>query len=114
VLRAEAAPAGGYGSGEARLLATGATRFTPLDYRGDGRDPGEYFLHDEDEFVTVIAGRVDVDLGDLGHTLLAADDALYFPGGTPHRWSSADGAPYRMIVVKERRALAASTAGVAS
>lgn len=93
---------GTYGMEEARILVRGDTRFTPIDVRGSHRDRGEYYVHEEDEFVTVLAGTVDVDLGDEGLFTLGVDESLYFPGGTPHRWGSHDGEPYRMLVVKER------------
>ena len=87
-----------------RILVHGDTRFTPIDVRGDHRERGEYFVHDEDEFALVIEGRVDIDLGPEGVFTLGPDESLYFPGGTPHRWGSSDGGAYRMVVVKERRA----------
>ncbi|WOF23905.1 helix-turn-helix domain-containing protein [Microbacterium betulae] len=105
------ASTGTYGMEEARILVRGDTRFTPIDVRGAHRGRGEYYVHDEDEFVTVIVGTVDVDLGDEGVFTLGVDESLYFPGGTPHRWGSHDGEPYRMLVVKERPAPTATLRG---
>ncbi|MBL0887963.1 helix-turn-helix domain-containing protein [Myceligenerans indicum] len=96
------ATTGTYGKEQARILVHGDTRFTPIDVRGTHQERGEYHIHGEDEFVTVLLGTVDVDLGDDGVFTLGVDESLYFPGGTRHRWGSHDGEPYRLLVVKER------------
>lgn len=94
---------GPYGLGEGRLLVHGARRLLPMDYTGSNVDPGEYFEHEEHEFIHVLSGSVLVDLGGRPSTTLNAGDSLYFSSGIPHRWSSADGREYRMFVVKEGR-----------
>lgn len=93
---------GSFGAADARLLTSGDTRFTVIDVQGASTDLGEYYTHPEDEFVTVLAGRALIDLGPDRLDVLAEGGAVYFAGGTPHRWASADGAPYRLLVVKER------------
>ncbi|GAA1706293.1 XRE family transcriptional regulator [Microbacterium sediminicola] len=95
-------PIGLYGRGHARILATGDTRFTPMDYSSSSQEHEDFYTHDEDEFVFVVFGRVRVDFGEHGEHLLASGDSVYFPGGLPHRWASIDGSAYRLIVVKER------------
>lgn len=94
--------AGTYGRNEARILVHGDTPFTPIDVRGARPVEGDHYRHAEAEFATVIVGEVDVDLGPEGVITLRTDESLYIPGGVPHRWGSHDGAPYRMLVVKER------------
>jgi transcriptional regulator with XRE-family HTH domain len=102
VVRAGDGPAGPYGLGRARFLVTGSRPFQPMELEGDNTDPGEYYLHDEDEFLHVVAGAVCVDLGDHGVVVLSAGDSLYLTGGVPHRWSAAPPGRYRLFVVKER------------
>lgn len=101
----EPAPdAAGFAEGTARMLAHSARPFHPLEYRGANRTPGDFYVHEEDEFLYVIAGPVAVDLDDEIVTLRTGD-AVYYAGGVRHRWWSEAGA-YRLIVVKERQHLA--------
>lgn len=102
VLRAGEGVSGPYGLGWARLLVSGRRRFQPMEYEGENVDPGEYFLHAEDEFLLVVSGVVRVDLGEQGSVTLAAGDSLYLDGGVPHRWCAAVPGPFRLFVVKER------------
>lgn len=102
VVRADEGTTGTYGGGEARMLVHGDRPFHPMAFLGSNTESGEYFAHAEDEFIHVIAGRVEVDLGGEGVFDLGADDSIYFAGGTPHRWRSPTGRPYRLIVVKQK------------
>ena len=61
---------------------------------------GEHFVHAEDEFVYVLAGRVRIELDGRVHDL-EPGASVSSPGGTLHRWWSADGAPFRLLVVKQ-------------
>ena len=92
---------GHYGEGEARMLVTGSRRFHPMEMVGGNLEFGDHFAHAEDEFVHVVAGRVEVDLGDSGLHRLEEGDSLYYAGGTPHRWRALDAGGYRLFVVKE-------------
>lgn len=94
---------GVYGTGEARILASGNTRFTPFEVTGSSTEFGHYYEHEEDEFVHVVLGTLDIDLGSDGISTLGEGDSLYLPGGIPHRWASHNREPYRLFVVKERR-----------
>ncbi|MGC5167376.1 helix-turn-helix domain-containing protein [Luteimicrobium sp. DT211] len=109
VLRSTEGARGPFSQGEARLLVRGARAFEPLEWVGANTDPGEYYVHDEDEFLYVVAGGVVLDLGDDGVSELAAGDSAYYPGGTSHRWRSADGSLFRLIVVKQKPRLDAPT-----
>jgi len=93
---------GSYGQASARLLTHGDRPFHPMEMTGYNRDPGEFFRHAEDEFVHVLAGRLQVDLGPEGTRLLETGDSLYYVGGTPHRWNAVDDGGYRLFVVKQR------------
>ena len=86
--------------GSARLLVGTAARFHPMVYVGSNLEFEEYYQHSEDEFVHVIAGLIEVDLGDR-RLDLAPGDSLYYLGGTPHRWRNPDGNGYRLLAVKE-------------
>lgn len=97
------ATTGMFAGNEARMLTSGDTRFTVIDMEGDTIDVGEHFVHPEDEFMTVLAGTVTFDLGPGRTETLGVGDSRYIAGNTPHRWCSADGGHYRIIVVKERR-----------
>ncbi|NHI17894.1 helix-turn-helix domain-containing protein [Microbacterium excoecariae] len=101
-LDAPEAAVGSFGGADARVLTSGDTRFTVIDVTGAVTELGEFYTHPEDEFVTVIAGEALIDAGPGGPQRVPTGGSLYYRGGTPHRWASADGAPYRLMVVKER------------
>lgn len=98
--RGDGALSADFAVGTARMLAGGARPFHPMEYASDNTDPGELFVHDEDEFAYVLEGSVQVDLGGQVR-LLAVGESAYYAGGVPHRWWSADGAPFRLLVVKQ-------------
>ena len=102
VVRAAQGLQGRYGSGEGQVLVRGATAFVPIDVRAANRDPGPFHLHAEDEFVLVVEGWVQIELADRGVHRLDEGDAIYLDGGTPHRWCTPDGEPYRLFLVKQR------------
>jgi mannose-6-phosphate isomerase-like protein (cupin superfamily)/DNA-binding XRE family transcriptional regulator len=87
--------------GTVRLLVRGQARFHPMLYTGTNPDFEEYYQHPEDEFVHVIAGAVEVDLGESGPVVLAPGDSLYYPGGTRHRWRTLGDSGYRLLAVKD-------------
>ena len=90
------------GGGTVRALAPAGDRpFDPMEYSGTSREPGQYWAHDEDEFVYVVEGQVLLDL-DGALDSVGAGDSAFYRGGTRHRWASADGEPYRLLVVKQR------------
>jgi transcriptional regulator with XRE-family HTH domain len=101
VVRRNEGTTGPYGEGEARMLVSGARRFQPMEMVGRNQEFGDHFRHAEDEFVHVVAGRVEFDLGDSGLHRLEEGDSLYYAGGTPHRWRALDADGYRLFVVKE-------------
>ncbi|WP_460775475.1 helix-turn-helix domain-containing protein [Microbacterium sp. GXF7504] len=90
----------GFAIGTARMLAPGASPFHPMEVLSDAVEPGEAFSHAEDEFLYVADGSVVVELAGEQYRL-GPGDSLYYGGGVRHRWWSADGEPYRLIVVKE-------------
>ncbi len=102
LVRADEGSRGAYGKAEGRLLVHGVRRFHPMEIRGTDTDPGEYFVHREDEFVHVVEGRMIADLQGQEPLVLSRGDSLYYVGGTPHRWSAVEGEGYRLFVVKEK------------
>ena len=104
VVRSGEGATGPYGEGEARLLVTGRRAFHPLELTGVNAEFGDAFRHAEDEFLHVLDGRVEVDLGSEGVLRLGPGDSVYYAGGTPHRWRALDGAGYRLVIVKEHPA----------
>ncbi len=108
VLRANEGVRGQFASGEARLLAPGSRGFEPMEFTGTNTDPGEYYVHDEDEFIYVMSGSVLVDLADQGTVVVDPGDSIYYYGGTRHRWSSLAGEGYRLFLVKQKPAFEAA------
>ncbi|HWK92976.1 MAG TPA: XRE family transcriptional regulator [Luteimicrobium sp.] len=102
VLRSTEGARGPFSQGEARLLVRGARAFEPLEWVGANTDPGDYYVHAEDEFLYVVEGDVLLDLAEEGTARLGPGDSAYYRGGTSHRWRSADGSRFRLIVVKQK------------
>lgn len=100
VVRADEGIVGPYAEGHARLLVDSGRPFRPMEFEGKNTEFGDAFVHAEDEWVYVITGMVEVELGSTRHTLTAGD-SVYYPGGTAHRWRSLDGSPIRLVIVKE-------------
>lgn len=100
IMRREEGVRGPFSRGEARLLVRSPRSFQPLEFVGANLDPGDFYVHREDEFLYVVAGLVRLDL-DGSPSILEPGDSAYYPGGTRHRWGSGDGAEYRLVVVKQ-------------
>jgi transcriptional regulator with XRE-family HTH domain len=98
--RGEGGVAEGFADGAARMLARGGRPLHPLEVTDDRSAPGECFTHAEDEFLYVVEGSIQIELDGEASSLRVGDSA-YYPGGVRHRWWSTDGAPYRLIVVKQ-------------
>ena len=103
LVRSMEGPQGPFGGGEARILVHGEVSFIPMEFRGSNRSPGEFYRHDEDEFLHVVSGRVLVDLADDGEFELMPGDSIHYAGGTLHRWCSLAEGDYHLFIVKERR-----------
>jgi quercetin dioxygenase-like cupin family protein len=102
LVRADEGTRGHYAEGEARMLVHGERPFHPMEFTGENLEFGDYFSHDEDEFIHVVAGSIEVDLGAAGVSTLAVGDSLYYCGGTQHRWRAPGPGGYRLFVVKEK------------
>ena len=106
--RGDGAISADFAVGIARMLAHGQRPFQPMEYESENATAGDSFSHDEDEFVYVLAGEVCIELDGEVSVLVPAQSA-YYSGGVSHRWWSADGEPYRLLVVKQGPRLGPST-----
>lgn len=79
-------PQEGDRTGYARLLVGGNAAFYPQEQVLSRREHAEYFQHEQDEWVYVVVGEIEVDLGDGSLVELRKGDSLYYAGGIPHRW----------------------------
>lgn len=104
LVRSMEGPQGPFGGGEARILVHGDVPFVPMEFRGSNVSVGEFYTHEEDEFLHVVSGRVLVDLAEEGSFELGPGDSIHYAGGTLHRWCSAVAGEYHLFIVKERRA----------
>lgn len=104
VVRAGAATAfpqlGTAKSGFSRLLVPGAAAFYPQEQIQQLSEFADYYCHDQDEWVYVISGWIEVDLGDGRRVELRDGDSLYYAGGIPHRWRSPGGDVARLLIVQ--------------
>ncbi len=92
---------GPFAEGTARLLVEGPRRFEPMEFTGANAEPGDHYVHAEDEFLTVLEGSIVVSFGPFGERTMVVGDSVYCRFGVPHRWHSPDGTPYRLLIVKE-------------
>jgi len=97
--RGEGSSAPVTGGGQARQLLAAPGRFVPTEFADLGRTFGEFFEHDGSEYVYVIAGTVEVELGDGRRFTLAPGDCLRYPGAVAHRWRAADVRPTRLLMI---------------
>ncbi len=88
-----------YAEGSVRAFAGRPTGFTPMEITADNDAFGEYFLHDEEEFCYVLEGVAEVQIADRT-VAMPAGTTIYYRGGTPHRWRSGDGGPFRILYIK--------------
>jgi transcriptional regulator with XRE-family HTH domain len=100
LVRAGEGDRGPYGLGEAQLLVRGQRPFFPILFTCDNADPGDFHSHEEDEFLHVLSGACNIEIGESVFEL-SAGDSLFYVGGTPHRWFSPDGSSYVLFVVKQ-------------
>lgn len=88
--------------GYVRPLVRGERAMLPVEYNGAPREFDEYYRHDGDEFVYVVAGLIEVDIEGDCHPV-AAGDSVYYAGGLRHRWRSLGEAEVRLVVVQQNR-----------
>jgi len=104
IVRSGTGAQGPFSEGSARMLVDGARAFHPMEFRGDNVEYGDSFVHDEDEWMYVLDGHIEVELGGRAPLRFAPGDAIYLSGGTGHRLRSSDGEAFRLLIVKEHPA----------
>jgi transcriptional regulator with XRE-family HTH domain len=92
-------PQEGDTAGYARLLVRGNAAFYPQEQVLNRREYAEYFEHEQDEWVYVAQGEIEVDL-DGSLVELRKGDSLYYAGGIPHRWRLIGPDVAQVIVVQ--------------
>lgn len=97
---AEASPLDA-GTGPLTVLARSGARFVPMIFSGAFGEDQLWWEHEEEEFVYVLEGELQMFLGDQV-LMLAAGDSTYYGGGVRHRWETRPGQTARILVVKEQ------------
>jgi DNA-binding XRE family transcriptional regulator len=86
--------------GTVRSLVRGERAMLPVEYRGAPATFQEYFCHQGEEFVYVVAGLIEIDVdGDL--STVATGESVYYAGGLPHRWRTLGEVEVRLVVVQQ-------------
>lgn len=93
-------PQEGDKTGYVRLLVGEGAAFYPQEQVLSRRSYAEYFQHVQDEWVYVVMGQIEVDLGDGSLVELRNGDSLYYAGGIPHRWRVVGPDVAHLIVVQ--------------
>ncbi|MGC4933905.1 helix-turn-helix domain-containing protein [Gordonia sp. DT30] len=83
-----------------RLLVRGDAAFYPQEHLIQSAEFDEYYHHHQPEWVHVISGEIEVDLGDDHLVTLQSGDSLYYAGHIPHRWRLSRGLSAHLIVVQ--------------
>ncbi|MBL7521925.1 helix-turn-helix domain-containing protein, partial [Frankia sp. CNm7] len=60
---------------------------------------GDFFEHDGEEFVYLLAGEVAVELDGGRGERLSVGDSMWYPATTPHRWRSVGAETARILVM---------------
>ncbi|KIC60086.1 helix-turn-helix domain-containing protein [Microbacterium hominis] len=99
VFRASEATPLDAGGSPMRVLARDHPRFVPMVMSGTFTED-LWWVHDEEEFVYVLQGRLVVVL-EAEEFALEAGDAVYYQGGIRHRWRTDPGESVQVLTVKE-------------
>lgn len=84
----------------ARVLVHGQSEIEALEFTaGPGAWLGPHLVHRGKDFVFVIAGELEVDLGDEGLVRLRPGDSLSHSGSVSHQWRAIGDQPVRFICV---------------
>lgn len=90
--------------GFSRLLISGTAAFYPQEQVISRAEFDNFYCHEQDEWVHVISGSIQIDLGGERTVELHAGDSLYYRGDIPHRWRATGDEPARLIVVQAAQA----------
>ncbi|MEV8267764.1 cupin domain-containing protein [Microbacterium sp. NPDC076911] len=92
--------------GTARTMVAGSHSLYPMLFVGAPEEWGDWYTHEGEEFIHVIAGSILVEVADKGTFELQPGDTLYYPGGVAHRWRGVRGygaETARLLFVQESR-----------
>ena len=70
---------------------------TVFEFTGTGGGP-RHLHHEQDEWIYVIRGEIDIEIGNERRHLSAGESA-FLPRKVAHGWASAEGRPSRIINV---------------
>lgn len=91
-------------AGTGQALVLGKRSLQPLLLVGGSREFGErHVVHGGDEFIYVLAGRVQFELVGEGIFDLGKGDSLYYGPGIKHRWRQVGSRECRFIAVLAER-----------
>jgi transcriptional regulator with XRE-family HTH domain len=90
--------------GTGHALVLGKRALQPLLLVGGSREfSDDYLVHAGDEFIYVLAGRIQFELAGEGTYDLARGDSLYYGPGIKHRWRQLGVRECRFITVLSER-----------
>jgi transcriptional regulator with XRE-family HTH domain len=88
-----------FAEGIARPLVHGRRTLQPMEFTGGPLEFGEWFVHDGDELLHVLEGRIEVDIDGDPLRALGAGDTIYVEAGVLHRWRRVPGKESRVLFV---------------
>ncbi len=86
--------------GWTRPLVAGSRAMYPVEFMVTSHLFESYFQHEAAEFIYLLSGELEVDIGGTDRHDLTPGDLLYFPGGVLHRWRAPEGGHAHALVVQ--------------
>ena len=87
--------------GTARSLAAGTHALYLLLFEGASHSFGPSYVHDAEEFIYVISGKIEVEISGQGSFHLLTGDTLHYSAGLEHRWRGEGREKVRALFVQE-------------
>lgn len=95
-LRGDPSP---FAEGIGRPLVHGRRTLQPMEFVGGPLEFGEYFVHDGDELLHVLDGRIEIEIEGDPLRALGVGDTIYVEAGVGHRWRRVPGDECRVLFV---------------
>lgn len=95
-LRGDSSP---FAEGIGRPLVHGRRTLQPMEFVGGPLEFGEYFVHDGDELLHVLDGRIEIEIEGDPLRALGGGDTIYVEAGAGHRWRRVPGDECRVLFV---------------
>lgn len=105
-LRGDPSP---FSEGAGRPLVHGRRTLQPMEFVGGPLEFGEYFVHDGDELLHVLEGRIEVEIDGDPLRALGTGDTIYIEAGAGHRWRRVPGDDCRVLFVLHNVSAGATT-----